>query len=303
MTPIYLTARAILAAALLIGAVMIVRKTLTIPAELPELVLASLVIAVVWTFLRSAVKPVIQFLLIPLTMLVVVLVLGAVTTFDLQRISGDVRPQTIPNWTGTILHGRNYSLYVGRQTGLEFRDAIIVRRGEQPRMRRHPELFWNAEDELLIIPGETPLSTEEVAGLHRLSVPVVLSTLADDLRRVMGILTDPLRTVHTIVTLVSFAFALVMSWTPARLTRWPLANGTIITGYAFFLLSVPRLTDPGFPRPVLFDRIPEPWWNALEGYHAALGWFLPGLILLVIAFLLPPFRRWQREMLPLGERS
>lgn len=272
--------------------------------------MSGLVVSLPWLYLRCAVRPVIPVLLVPLTALTVGLVFSLALFLELPRRAVSLHHQdTMPSGqpgtalTGSIQQGRNYSLYIGRHTGSELTDTILVNHREIPRMRRYGELQWNFLDQTLLVPGGVDISTQELFAPGGLREPMIFSRLAEDMRLVIRALDGPLSSPPLIATLLAISFSMAMVWTAARLTRWPLANGVLVLAIMVVILGVPRFLETYGVHALLAERFAAAAALPLEDYLLPAILLLPGLVLLVVGFFLPRFSRWQREMLPLGESS
>jgi hypothetical protein len=293
---------------LLVAGVFIVNGTELSPLSFVLAGLAGMVLSLLRLYLHSVVRPVVPVLLVPLTGLTLSLLLGAAVFFDLPRqslrdaLSPPARSFSCPDISGCIQRGRNYALYVERQTGLELGNVVLVNRREIPRMRAYGEVYWDYHTETLILPGGGEIRSSEIIGADQLSEPLILARLEEDMIGVIQSLDKPLLSLPLLALILTLSFSLSMVWTAARLTRWPLANGILALTMILLILAVPRLLVTVSARTVLVERVAFVPADLLDDYLLPSAWLVLGVIALVTGLFLPRFRRWQREMLPLGEQ-
>lgn len=311
----------ILRAALL--GVLVTGATVAVRGESPHVSiflvsgLVGVLLSLLRQYFREATRPVIPAVLVPLNGVVIALLLGGVAYLELPRESmmqharESSRASVHANHSGTILYGRNISLFVERHAGIEFRGVVVINHRDTPSMSYHPEAYWNTTDETLVVPTlvvptrgesvESSLSTSGIHGLHRPPGPAVFARLHRDMMNVLGVLNRPFPSLSLAASVLSLAFVLSLIWTGARLTRWPLANVVVALGVVLAVLGTPRFLET-FSVPSLvrtWFAVPPLW--PLEEYAVPLVWTVMGVILLATGFFLPGFRRWQREIAPEGD--
>lgn len=256
---------------------------------------AGVSFSLIWTFLSVISRPVIPVVIVLSTGFLIAVLLGGAVYMELpgtslEEMETESRPEDffVVDWSGTVLYGRNYSVYVGEHVGAELRDAVLIRYGEFPRMHYHRELYWNYLDEKLIVPGVRELATDEVAGLYRVDEPLFLSRLIEDFRWVIAELDRPVFSIPAAAHILALAFSLAMVWTLARVSRWPLVNSVLVAGCVRLIFAVPRLLETDPIAEILVERVP--------GYASAGGWAIFVIVLLVVEMITPRFSGWRSEM-------
>ncbi|SIQ35154.1 hypothetical protein SAMN05920897_107107 [Alkalispirochaeta americana] len=306
---------------MILGGGILFGESLFSPGELLLSAAAGgVLLALVYTYMRLLAVPVVPLVLVPLMALVLLLFSSLVffrAELGLERLytpglsRGAVQRD---QWSGVLLHGRGTSLYVSRDSGPGsaesgplgnghhpgreqkriFSDVVLVRHREVPRLRVHREISWDTGGSRLILPGGDEIGTASIAGLGRRALPPVLRRLTNDLLRVFR---GPGRG----DSLPAFALrggaltaALALVWVVVRLTRWPLLNGVAALGWIRLILAVPR--GGSFAQELWQEQVP------FFLFSEALLWGVLALVLVVIALRQPPFRRWQRDTLGIGEK-
>ncbi|WP_146049506.1 hypothetical protein [Alkalispirochaeta sphaeroplastigenens] len=299
--------RSLLSAAAILGGGILFGEGLFSPGELLLSAAAGgVLLSLVYTYLRLLPVPVVPLLLVPLMGLVLLLFAGVVffrAELGLGRLAvADLSrgPFRQDQWSGVLLHGRTTSLYVSRDQGPRdhsdrtFSGAVLVRHREVPRLAVYREITWDTGEGRLVLPGGDALASTAIAGLGRRALPPVLRRLSLDLLRVFR---GPNRGESVVMVLArggALTAALVLVWVVTRLTRWPLLNGVLALAWVRVVLAVPRGAD----------LATELWREYLPPLllTSEFVWAVMALVLGGIALVQPPFRRWQRDTLGIGEK-
>lgn len=271
--------------------------------------LPGLLLGVISTYLRATTTRVIPIMMVPATVLVLTTFLVAGVVVGLPEASEPLPGPGPMEWNSAVLHGRTTSLFVDRHTGVEISDSVLVRHGRLPRLRHHPLVYWNYEDEMLVVPGEETISTSEISGLQRDRAPSALILLIDDLRTVLQLLPREigwatLSSPEDIMTLIVLAAVLALAWPLVGLTRWPLLNGVITLGWARLLPAAPRLWQRGAHLiPDSLSALPG-WLSAILAWAPAAVWFwLVLTVPLIVLWIIQPSLSRRRQELGEAEES
>lgn len=92
---------------------------------------------------------------------------------------------------------------------------------------------------------------------------------------------------YGVVLITLWSVALVMVWTPARATRWPLLNFVLVFAYLRLIFALPRFMD----RLVSLSSVAGRTSAKLQAVRLPLGLFILIAISAIIAWILPSIER------------
>ncbi len=312
LVPVLLIVATSTGAALLIGGVFAAGASVeAVYTSIPAILTASISIGFLLVTVRSLLQPLRPALFIAIgTLTVFTFTIGALVLEDMFFPGGAVDSSTSrPIPTDVVLHGDDLALVVGGRIGPELRDILVIRQSETPRIVEFPRAFWNSADDTLVVLNHPDIATRSVSGFTATTIAPALVRTAEDARRVhaeiraawdgridRAIGVDALfgLSLAGLGRVFLFSCAVAMTWTAARLSRWPLFNLLTAAAYVRLVFAAPRLSAI----PILAAT-----WDSVVG--APLHILLPDVLWLLIVLgstvvlaILPSFATWQRDVHP-----
>lgn len=281
--------------------------------QLPATVLLSLVAAALlalFRLLRERVSPMTPLILLWIT-LSLLLYGGLTLTLHLERNGAPVASVAQAPPHGRLLRLSHAAVYIGERTDERLQRVLVWRQSEGadgPRFVLYPEARYDAASESILFPGDgEPLSLREMRDgpWPAQQAPAALASLMRDVQWISGrlradLVPPPVGGVLVgLLTVVSLSFAVIMSWSLVRLTRWPLFNAIVAVCWLRLLLFLAALpSDPSITELVSDVKLVGEAFGGLGTvteylYPAALA--LTGLLLLGLSIVLPSFAQWKRE--------
>lgn len=92
---------------------------------------------------------------------------------------------------------------------------------------------------------------------------------------------------YAVILIAFWSFALVMVWTPARATRWPLLNLALVFVYLRMLFALPRRMDRLVEISFIKERISE----HVQAFRLPLVLLVLVLVMVIVAVILPKVDR------------
>ncbi len=195
----------------------------------------------------------------------------------------------------TVVRSGDVAIIVEGQQGLTMNDTIVVDFSARPRFSRHATATLDPRDNILVPAGGPPLylgpaffPAQESAAL-----PATIGSTVDDLLGFASRLSRfgaPWRNASAPVLLeyVLITVLLISLWTFARMSQWLLLNWALVllALRAFFLVYHPSLLD--------FAAAELP--ASLYSFAPSVVMAAIALLLIVVAILLPPVKRWRTEV-------
>lgn len=270
-----------------------------------EILVAATVIAVAVRTLAVVRLPISSLMHIFLMALVLGAAIAGVSPVGRLARTIPVRPDGFdqPFRDRTVYHGDNVAMFVESSRGVAL-TGVVLGEWDGRLAPGTPRLDWRAEvvvdlsgSRLIRAPGpDLQLDRFDVVVVRH--NPQVAEAIRRDIARNVSIVqghidsgrTVPLPVVPValpvtaIIAVAALCLALAAIWTPARLSRWPLANAVLVILYLRLVLLVPSLVDLIPARYVA--AVPQPY---------LVGWAALGVASFAIAVALPPLARWRRE--------
>lgn len=258
---------------------------------------------------RYVFQPVAPVVLLAINYAIILLVILIPPALNLDEPTGSTRyTPVLPEAPFTVWRS-DQVWYVLDRSGLEFYDVIVadrtVRQGED-RAR------LSFDDRRTVTPGERlvtfELATGGITGSSRGAR--ALDALGEDLEETRNRLELALdrsvaqpfglsesvrvwlppilaRRWYAVLLVGLWSLALVLVWTPARASRWPLLNMALVFVYLRLFVALPRLTD----RLIEVDAIASRMGPRLRALSLPVTLLAIALILVIIAILLPRIDR------------
>ena len=312
LVPVLLIVATSTGAALLIGGVFATGASIdAVYILIPAVLTASVSIGFLLVTMRSLLQPLKPALFVAIgTLSVFAVLVGTLVLEDAFFFGGTVdlsSARSVP--ADVVLHGDDVALVVGERTGFELRDILMVRRDEAPRVVEVPRAFWDAADDTLIMLNHPNIATQSIHGFAATTIAPALVRTAEDVGRVHAVLRaawegriDPSIGADEFLGLslvglgrvFLFSFAVAMTWTAARLSRWPLFNVLTAAAYLRLVFFVPRLSA----MPILSTVSSRVVDESLNVLLPDLLWLLIVLCSTIVLAVLPSFAVWQRDVHP-----
>lgn len=283
----------------------------------PLVLLGALALATATEFASLVVRPVRPLVVLLIHWVLVFSTLMTIGSISVGRRESTVTPPgTVP--LETILPGDDESVLVFGQEGFALRGLVVRRNHDEPRLAYYDLGWWDREAEQIVAMDGTAISAQGLLGVETMPPPASLESLVDHAEQVVATLVTAYETpvawdggavtaalpflrrlVVTWGTLIAvsavLALVLTMAWTPSRLTRWPLFNFFLAFVVIRGIVAVPHLAS----LPQVTRLAGGAGIESLIGIQLIL-WGGAAAILIVIAAILPPLKRWQREIGSVG---
>lgn len=266
---------------------------------------AALLLSALYVIIRGVTMEISPFFYLVIAFFTTLLFLGGIIFLDnfvLQKRMDDPafdRPFPI----GTLLRGPERSIYIDSAQGVSLSDVVVISPEELPKIRVYTEGVWrNDVNEIVPIggPDAESFSLAEIESIRWRRLPESLTSIVSDVRELYLHFRSGLHGGEIVlwaVHLGAFLFAMTLMWTTARISRWSLFNLLLTVAYLRGLLAIPEL----IVRVRGTFEIPSWLPQVITANLLPVAWGVIGLILLVVAILLPSMREWRREVFGEGQ--